>query len=163
MGPQYESQAESAAELTRLAGAASDDDGQAASAPLPLVYEQLRGLAEHHLIHESPGPTLQATALVHEAYLRLVGGDNSRVFQGRWHFHAAAAEAMRRILVDHARGRGHSSAAAAAAGAACTSMPWNCRFASRPMSCWRWTSARRWSPSGTRRKRGSSTFGISLA
>jgi RNA polymerase sigma factor (TIGR02999 family) len=70
---------------------------------LPLVYDELRRLAAHRLAREAPGHTLQATALVHEAYLRLVGGDPDRMWDGRGHFFAAAAEAMRRILVESAR------------------------------------------------------------
>jgi len=69
---------------------------------LPLVYGELRKLAAHKMAHETPGQTLQATALVHEAWLRLVGADNPK-FEGRAHFFAAAAEAMRRILIDNAR------------------------------------------------------------
>jgi len=69
---------------------------------LPLVYAELRRLAAHKMAHEAPGQTLQATALVHEAWLRLVGADNPK-FEGRAHFFAAAAEAMRRILIDNAR------------------------------------------------------------
>jgi RNA polymerase sigma factor (TIGR02999 family) len=74
---------------------------------LPLVYDELRRLATARLAREKPGQTLQATALVHEAYLRLIGG-NSPAFQTRAHFFAAAAEAMRRILVEHARRRGRA-------------------------------------------------------
>ena len=70
---------------------------------LPLVYDELRQLAARQLVRESPGQTLQATALVHEAYVRLVGGDPDRIWNGRTHFLAAAAEAMRHILVDAAR------------------------------------------------------------
>ena len=66
----------------------------------PLVYDELRRLAAQRMARESPGQTLQATALVHEAYLRLVGGDPDRPWDGRGHFFAAAAEAMRRILVE---------------------------------------------------------------
>ena len=73
---------------------------------LPLVYDELRRLAGRRLVHEPPGQTLQATALVHEAYLRLVGGDEGRGWDSRGHFFAAAAEAMRRILVENARRRG---------------------------------------------------------
>jgi len=73
---------------------------------LPLVYDELRRLAAQRLARESPGQTLQATALVHEAYLRLVGGDPDRPWDGRGHFFASAAEAMRRILVENARRRG---------------------------------------------------------
>jgi RNA polymerase sigma factor (TIGR02999 family) len=88
-------------------------DPHAASQLLPLVYEELRQLAAHKLAHEQPGQTLQATALVHEAYLRLVGcpeqepGDEPS-WDNRGHFFAAAAEAMRRILVENARRKGSS-------------------------------------------------------
>jgi len=77
-------------------------DAQAADKLLPLVYEELRKLAAHRMAQELPGQTLQPTALVHEAWLRLVGEANPR-FDGRGHFFAAAAEAMRRILIDRAR------------------------------------------------------------
>ena len=80
-------------------------DANAATALLPLVYDQLRRLARRQLRRERPDHTLQATALVHEAYLRLVEPSRLRQWQGRWHFFAAAAEAMRRILVDNARGK----------------------------------------------------------
>jgi RNA polymerase sigma factor (TIGR02999 family) len=90
-------------DLTRLLDAASSGDPQAAEQLLPLVYDELRKLAARKLTGESPGQTLQATALVHEAYVRLVNVDNNRQWNGRGHFLAAAAEAMRRILVDHAR------------------------------------------------------------
>jgi RNA polymerase sigma factor (TIGR02999 family) len=72
---------------------------------LPLVYDELRQLAAQRMAREAPGQTLQATALVHEAYLRLVGNDPDRPWDGRGHFFAAAAEAMRRILVENARQR----------------------------------------------------------
>jgi RNA polymerase sigma factor (TIGR02999 family) len=72
---------------------------------LPLVYDELRRLAAQRMARESPGQTLQATALVHEAYMRLVGGDPEKPWDGRGHFFAAAAEAMRRILVESARRR----------------------------------------------------------
>ena len=87
--------------------AATHHSGQRASADnlLPLVYDELRRLAASRLAHEKPGQTLQPTALVHEAYLRLVGDDPGRPWHGRAHFFAAAAEAMRRILVDRARGK----------------------------------------------------------
>jgi RNA polymerase sigma factor (TIGR02999 family) len=78
-------------------------DSNAAEQLLPLVYEELRTLAAVRLAQEKPGQTLQATALVHEAYLRLVGGDARPTWENRGHFFAAAAEAMRRILVEHAR------------------------------------------------------------
>jgi RNA polymerase sigma factor (TIGR02999 family) len=90
-------------DLTRLLDAAASGDPSAAGALLPLVYDELRKLAAQRLADEKPGQTLQATALVHEAYLRLVGGAQPQEWNGRGHFFAAAAEAMRRILVDQAR------------------------------------------------------------
>ena len=87
-------------DVTRLLDAAQDGDRRAAADLLPLVYDELRTLAAARVAAESPGHTLQATALVHEAYLRLVGGAH---FNDRGHFFAAAAEAMRRILVESAR------------------------------------------------------------
>jgi RNA polymerase sigma factor (TIGR02999 family) len=78
-------------------------DPQAAGQLLPLVYDELRKLAAARLAHEKPGQTLEATALVHEAYLRLVSGDRQTAWNNRGHFFAAAAEAMRRILVESAR------------------------------------------------------------
>src|ERR1700758_2152944 len=89
-------------EMTRLLDAAAAGDRRAAADLLPLVYDELRKLAAARMAAESPGHTLQPTALVHEAYLRLVGDQQ---FDGRGHFFAAAAEAMRRVLVNHARGR----------------------------------------------------------
>lgn len=92
-------------EITRILDAIELGDPQAASALLPLVYEELRQLARRKLTQERPGQTLQATALVHEAYLRLIGAEDSRKWHGRAHFYAAAAEAMRRILVENDRRR----------------------------------------------------------
>ncbi len=92
-------------EVTRILSAIGQGDPRAAEQLLPLVYQQLRELAAHRLANEKPGQTLQATALVHEAYLRLVGTDRDRSWDGRGHFFAAAAEAMRRILIDRARDR----------------------------------------------------------
>jgi RNA polymerase sigma factor (TIGR02999 family) len=89
-------------DVTRILNAIERGDAKVADELLPLVYEELRLLAAQKLSHEPPGQTLQATALVHEAYIRLVG-DESHSWQGRAHFFAAAAEAMRRILVDNAR------------------------------------------------------------
>ena len=91
------------AHVTQLLDAAAAGDSHAAAELLPLVYAELRQLAAQRLAQEKPGQTLEATALVHEAYLRLVGGDEPRDWAGRGHFFAAAAEAMRRILVDQAR------------------------------------------------------------
>jgi RNA polymerase sigma factor (TIGR02999 family) len=90
-------------EVTRILSAIEAGDEQAAKQLLPLVYEELRKLAAHKLAGEAPGQTIQATALVHEAYLRLAGPDGARHFNGRAHFFRAAADAMRRILVDRAR------------------------------------------------------------
>jgi RNA polymerase sigma factor (TIGR02999 family) len=87
-------------DVTRLLDAAVVGDRQAVADLLPLVYDELRKLAAMRMAAEGPGHTLDATALVHEAYLRLVGDQH---FDGRGHFFAAAAEAMRRILIDHAR------------------------------------------------------------
>jgi RNA polymerase sigma factor (TIGR02999 family) len=90
-------------EVTRILSAIEHGDPHAAAELLPLVYDALRQLAAQKLACEKPGQTLQATALVHEAYLRLVGTDPDRPWNGRSHFFRAAAEAMRRILVDRAR------------------------------------------------------------
>ena len=94
-------------EVTQILKAITDGDPRAASQLLPLIYDELRELAAQRLAHESSGQTLQATALVHEAYLRLVGTDEDGVddqqWDGRSHFFGAAAEAMRRILVENAR------------------------------------------------------------
>src|SRR6476660_3780289 len=87
-------------DVTRILSAIGQGDPSAAEQLLPLVYEELRTLAAQRLAQEKPGQTLQATALVHEAYLRLVGDQH---FDNRGHFFAAAAEAMRRILVEAAR------------------------------------------------------------
>jgi RNA polymerase sigma factor (TIGR02999 family) len=92
-------------DVTRILSAIDKGDPSGAAELLPLVYQELRHLASVRLAREKPGQTLQATALVHEAYLRLVGNDDSQRWDGRGHFFAAAAEAMRRILVDNARRR----------------------------------------------------------
>jgi RNA polymerase sigma factor (TIGR02999 family) len=92
-------------DVTQLLDRANDGDRRAAAELLPLVYDELRKLAAGHMANESPGQTLDATALVHEAYLRLVGPSGDRSFANRRHFFAAAAEAMQRILVDAARRR----------------------------------------------------------
>jgi RNA polymerase sigma factor (TIGR02999 family) len=89
-------------DVTRILSAIDQGDAQAAEQLLPLVYDELRRLAAQKLSHEKPGQTLQATALVHEAYIRLVGSEERR-WNSCGHFFAAAAEAMRRILVDSAR------------------------------------------------------------
>src|SRR5262245_21880882 len=90
-------------EVTKTLNALEAGDAQAAGRLLPLVYDELRGLAAQKLALEKPGQTLQATALVHEAYLRLVGAEDGRDWKSRGHFFGAAAEAMRRILVEAAR------------------------------------------------------------
>jgi RNA polymerase sigma factor (TIGR02999 family) len=90
-------------EFTYLLNAVEAGDPQAAAQLLPLVYEELRQLAAQKLAQEKPGQTLQPTALVHEAYLRLVGDADRPRWEGRRHFFAAAAEAMRRLLIDQAR------------------------------------------------------------
>jgi RNA polymerase sigma factor (TIGR02999 family) len=93
-------------DVTRLLDAAAAGDPRAAADLLPLVYAELRKLAAAWLARERPGQTLDATALVHEAFLRLVGGDRPHDWNGRGHFFGAAAEAMRRILIDQARRKG---------------------------------------------------------
>jgi RNA polymerase sigma factor (TIGR02999 family) len=90
-------------EVTRILKAIDAGDTYAAEQLLPLVYEELRKLAAHKLAREKPGQTLQATGLVHEAYIRLVGVKKVQTWDSRGHFFAAAAEAMRRILIDSAR------------------------------------------------------------
>src|SRR5262249_5716311 len=92
-------------EVTRILAAVEHGDPHAAEQLLPLVYDELRRLAAQRLGRERPGQTLQATALVHEAYLRLVDSTEPRQWNGRTHFFRAAAEAMRRILVDRARAK----------------------------------------------------------
>src|SRR5690349_15351970 len=90
-------------EVTRILSAVEQGDPSAAERLLPLVYDELRKLAAQKVAQEKPGQTLQATALVHEAYLRLVDADRAQHWNSRGHFFAAAAEAMRRILVENAR------------------------------------------------------------
>jgi RNA polymerase sigma factor (TIGR02999 family) len=94
-------------EVTRILSAIQHGDPHAAEQLLPLIYTELRKLAAQKLAQENPGQTLQATALVHEAYLRLLGGEAPRLYRDRSHFFAAASAAMRRILIDQAR-RKHS-------------------------------------------------------
>src|SRR5262245_50436172 len=93
------------AEVTTLLSAIAQGDAQASDRLWRLVYDELRRLAARKVAREAPGLSLDATALVHEAYLRLVGSDPERPWDGRGHFFAAAGEAMRRILVDRARAR----------------------------------------------------------
>ena len=93
------------AKVTTLLNEAGAGEARASADLLPLIYEQLRALAGRKMRQERPDQTLQATALVHEAYLRLVDTSKVQLWESRWHFFAAAAEAMRRILVDQARRR----------------------------------------------------------
>jgi RNA polymerase sigma factor (TIGR02999 family) len=93
-------------EVTRLLAAIDRGEPHAAEELLPVIYDELRKLAAQKMALEKPGQTLTATALVHEAYLRLVGGENPQDWNGRGHFFAAAAGAMRRILVNRARDKG---------------------------------------------------------
>src|SRR4051794_13426848 len=90
-------------DVTQILNAIESGEPHAAEQLLPLVYDELRQLAARRLAQEKPGQTLQATALVHEAYLRLVGGNQELCWNSRNHFFAAAAESMRRILVENAR------------------------------------------------------------
>jgi RNA polymerase sigma factor (TIGR02999 family) len=92
-------------DVTRILSAVERGDPGAAAKLLPLIYAELRKLAAQRLANESPGQTLQPTALVHEAYIRLVDVEHAQTWKGRGHFFAAAAEAMRRILIDNARHR----------------------------------------------------------
>jgi RNA polymerase sigma factor (TIGR02999 family) len=94
------------ADVTQLLNAIEQGDARAAADLLPLVYDELRALAAARMTGERPGQTLDATALVHEAYVRLVAGGRPDGWDGRGHFFAAAAEAMRRILVENARRKG---------------------------------------------------------
>jgi RNA polymerase sigma factor (TIGR02999 family) len=93
-------------DVTRILSAVEQGDTGAPARLLPLVYDELRRLAAARMASESPGQTLDATALVHEAYMRLVGSANDRTFANRKHFFVAASEAMRRILVENARRKG---------------------------------------------------------
>jgi RNA polymerase sigma factor (TIGR02999 family) len=93
-------------DVTQILNAIDQGDTKAADQLLPLVYDELRKLAAQKLAQEKPGQTLEATALVHEAYMRLVGGDSGAHWNGRGHFFTAAAEAMRRILVEQGRRKG---------------------------------------------------------
>src|SRR6201981_3029511 len=97
-------------DVTQILNAIETGDPQAAELLLPLVYDELRKLAAQRLAHEKPGQTLQATALVHEAYLRLVNTDEAKLWKSRGHFFARAAEAMRRILVEGARRKASAKA-----------------------------------------------------
>ncbi len=110
-------------DVTKILSAIERGDPKAGDQLLPLVYDELRRLAARRLAHERPGQTLQPTALVHEAYLRLVGSGEPLRWEGRGHFFAAAAEAMRRILVEAARRSAPSNAAATVSVSLSTSTP----------------------------------------
>ena len=124
-------------EVTRILSAIEGGDPRAAEQLLPLVYDELRRLAAEKLAREAPGQTLDATALVHEAYLRLVGPDDARRWKDRGHFFAAAAQAMRRILVDNARRKRARKRGAGLAAAAA-----RCRWLRRKSSSRSWPSTR---------------------
>src|SRR4051812_37152578 len=109
-------------EFTQILARAQDGDAQASADLLPLVYGELRRLAAAKMAREAPGQTLQPTALVHEAWLRL-GGDNQPDWQNRSHFLAAAAEAMRRILVENARRKLRLKRGGEAKKLSCTNQP----------------------------------------
>ena len=123
-------------EMTRILSAIERGDPRAAEQLLPLVYDELRRLAAQRLAREAPGQTLQATALVHEAYLRLVGAEEPG-WNGRGHFFAAAAEAMRRILIESAR-RNAGASRGGDRGRSISTRPRRPRR-NGPTSCWPWT------------------------
>ena len=106
--PSAASMLNSMSDVTHILAAVERGDPHAAEQLLPLIYDELRKLAAQRLAGEKPGQTLQATALVHEAYVRLVGGEKTQDWNSRGHFFAAAAEAMRRILVESARRKGRA-------------------------------------------------------
>ncbi len=126
---------------------------------LPLVYDELRKLAAQKLAQEKPGQTLQATALVHEAYLRLVGSGETRRWSSRGHFFAAAAEAMRRILVEHARRRQSLKRGEAGSGSSSSRSRSSPRVF--PTDSWSWTRPSASSPPPIRSPRNWSSSGIS--
>ena len=124
-------------EVSQILSAIEQGDPQAASRLLPLVYDELRKLAAQKLAHEPPGQTLQPTALVHEAYLRLVGDRQGHAWDSRGHFFAAAAEAMRRILVENAR---RKQAAKHGGGRRRVPLAEFHRVAESPRTCSTWTT-----------------------
>ena len=124
-------------DVTRILSAIEQGEPDAAEQLLPLVYNELRRLATARMAREKPGQTLQATALVHEAYLRLVDGPQAQHWNSRRHFFAAAAEAMRRVLVEQARRKRterHEGNCAAA-----TSTVWTWRSRRPKTTFWHWT------------------------
>src|SRR5262249_41067304 len=153
-------------EVTRILSAIEQGDPSGAEQLLPLVYDELRRLAAGKLAQENPGQTLEATALVHEAYLRLVDVDRARHWKSRGHFYAAAAEAMRPILVDRARPKRAEKPGGRRAPAASPASPSTRRTwppPRTPKKCWRWT--KRWPgwPRPTPRRRHSSSSATSPA
>ena len=124
-------------EVTRILSAIEQGDPRAAEQLLPLVYDELRKLAARRLAREKPGLTLQATALVHEAYLRLVGGRREDGWDNRGHFFAAAAEAMRRILVENARRKRREKHGGGRLRVDLDEAPWSAGC--RPRNSWPWT------------------------
>ena len=134
-------------DVSRVLAAVQTGDPHAAAELLPLVYDELRELAAQRLGQEKPGQTLTATALVHEAYLRLVGGE-PQDWSGRGHFFAAAAEAMRRVLVNRARDKGRLKRGAG--GSASISKPSPTPPPPRPRTCSTWTRPSTGSPPLTR-------------
>ena len=126
-------------DVTHILSAIEHGDPTAAERLLPLVYDELRSLAAQKLAREKAGQTLQATALVHEAYVRLAGASGGQTWERRGHFFAAAAEAMRRILINRARDKKRVKRGAAATGSSSTSWksPWtrttgSCSRSTRP-------------------------------
>ena len=127
-------------DVTRILSTIEYGDPQAAEQFLPLVYDELRRLAAEKMAHEKPGQTLQATALVHEAYIRLVDAEKAQHWDSRGHFFAAAAEAMRRILVEGARRKHSAQMAGTAPVDSGRKRTGDCRL--RRTTCW--PSARHW-------------------
>jgi RNA polymerase sigma factor (TIGR02999 family) len=143
-------------EVTRILDALGRGEERQARDLLPLNYDELRRLAAARLAQERPGQTLQAIALVHEAYLRLVGGNPGRPWHGRGHFFAAAAEAMRRILVDRARGKAMLKAGGRSGGSTSTTSgrassagPTSRSPSTRPRPSWSGTTRRPFSSSSS--------------
>ena len=145
-------------DVTHILSAIEQGDLRAAEKLLPLVYDELRRLASQRLAREAPGQSLQSSDLVHEAYLRLVGEGDQKQWDGRRHFFAAAAEAMRRILVEKARrkkrlkhGGGRLRVELEAAGFLAKNHPKTSKPSTRPSPSWRRKTRRRpsWSSSAS--------------
>ena len=148
-------------DVTRILSAVEQGENGAPEQLLPLVYDELRKLAAARLASEAPGQTLDATALVHEAYMRLVGSASDRTFANRKHFFVAASEAMRRILVENARRKGAPSAAAV-----CGAWNWKVtpsRARSATNVCSPWTRPWSASPRSSRRRQSCSNCTRSVA